>query len=487
MHRSRIFLYSSLCAALLGVTACAHIPVDDQLYPQRDIASAHLAADIKLARDGWPAARWWNDYRDPQLNRLIEQALKDSPTLEISAARVAEAHAALSVDRADNGIGIGLNAAANRQRYSANGLFPAPIGGSYFSEQTLQVQARTDIDWWGKHRAKIAAALGEENARRADYAQAEQSLAAVVAQNYFSLQSGRLQLANLQQIAILQNALVTDTAHRIAHGLASIDEQYAAQAKLDELRQQVSRLDVKNTHEREALRALLNGDANADALVELKPQASAKIPHTLPTQLGFELLARRPDLQAARWRVEASLSATEVARAAFYPDINLTGSFGFDAISLDHLLEAGSRTLFIGPTLSLPLFNRKSLQAKLGAARAARNEMIADYNQSVLNAVRDVAQNGAALQGIEKQITQQHDAAHATEALLTSSQAKFRQGLIDHGALIDAEITNLQQHDTTLQLDSLQLQAEVALIKALGGGYRMNSAPTKTTMIQPSN
>lgn len=490
--KSKIALYSSLCSIVIGITACAHIPTDEQNYPQKNIASAQLASDIalaKLAPNGWPEAQWWNDYQDSQLNRLIEHALKDSPTLEIAGARAESAHAALRLDRAADGIDVGFHAAVNRQRYSANGLFPAPIGGNYFSAETMQIQARTNFDWWGSHKAKIAAALGEENARRADYAQAEQSLAAAVAQNYFALQSGWARLANLQEIIRLQNVLIATTTRRINHGLASIDEQHTAQARLDELLQQASRLEVSNTQEREALRALVNADANANVISDLKPQPQIEKPHRLPTQLGFELLARRADLQAARWRVEASLSRIDVARAAFYPDINLTGSFGLDAISLDHLLRAGSRTLFIGPTLSLPLFNSNSLQANLGGARAAHNEMIADYNQAVFNAVRDVAQNGATLQGIEKQIVQQQDAARLTDALLQSAQTKFKQGLIDQSSLTHVEMTKRQQYDNSLQLDSMQLQAEITLIKTLGGGYHNTTLPSDTittTTTQPS-
>jgi multidrug efflux system outer membrane protein len=326
--------------------------------------------------------------------------------------------------------------------------------------------------------------VGEANARRADYAQAEQTLAAAIAHSYFNLQSGWARLANLQKIAATQREVVQDKTARVAHGIAAIDVQRLAETRLSELNRQVAQLDAQTVREREALRALLG--AGGDALADLKPLPLPDAPHAMPSKLGIELLARRPDLQAARWRVEASLNRTEAARAAFYPDINLTGSFGLDAISLSHLLEAGSRTLFIGPTLSLPLFNSKTLKGQLGIARNERNELIADYNQSVFNAVRDVAQAGAGLQGIESEMQQQADAVQSTNALLHSAQAKFRQGLTDRGATLEAELASLRQNDASLQLQNQRLLAEVALVKALGGGYRIEPFNGKTAFIQTS-
>jgi hypothetical protein len=120
----------------------------------------------------------------------------------------------------------------------------------------------------------------------------------------------------------------------------------------------------------------------------------------------MELLARRPDLQAARWKLEASLSKIDAAKAAFYPDVNLTGSIGLNSVKAEDLLQLASRTLYIGPSVSLPLFDSKRLDAQLDGARTNRNERIAEYNQTIVDAVREVAQ-GAQLQGIEQQIVQQ--------------------------------------------------------------------------------
>jgi multidrug efflux system outer membrane protein len=201
----------------------------------------------------------------------------------------------------------------------------------------------------------------------------------------------------------------------------------------------------------------------------------------MPSSLGIELLARRPDLQAARARVEAALSRIEVSKAAFYPDISITGAVGLDSLSVDKLLEYSSRTPFIGATLTLPLFNSATLQAQLGIVREQRNELIADYNQSVINAIRDVAQAGASLQGLEQQQREQAAATQLARDKLRSAQARFNQGLGDNSSLLNAQLAVFGQHDQDLQIQSQALLSQVALIKALGGGYVAGQSSNKNS------
>ncbi len=467
-------LATALAAALAG---CASAPPDQHPLQKRDLAGAELAADIKLAQEGWPAAQWWTAYHDEQLNALIKQALASGPSLEVAAAHIGTARSSLSRTVADLGIDTGLYANANRQRYSGTGLFPAPIGGSYYTEETLRLDLRYNFDWWGKNRAQVAAAVGALNADRAAYADAEQALAAAIAQSYFRLQGAWARLANSEQLAATQSALVQDKARRIARGLANADEQRAVEAELSLTRRQLAELKTDIASEREALRALAGADNQA--LADLKPVTLSPAPHQLPAHLGMELLARRPDLQAARWKVEASLSRIDAAKAAFYPDINLTGSIGLDTVKVENLLQAASRTVYLGPTLTLPLFDSKRLDAQLDGARTARNERIAEYNQTIVDAVREVAQGGAQLQGIEQQIAQQNAATGTARAQLASAQARLEHGLANNASVLNARLALLRQRDADLYLQQVQLLAEVALTHALGGGYH-EEAPLAT-------
>ncbi|MDB5774808.1 MAG: Outer rane component of tripartite multidrug resistance system [Herbaspirillum sp.] len=478
MAHSR-FQHSPLCAVcagllvaalVAGLAGCAPMPPEQQALPQRDLAGAQLAKSIRLARDGWPDAQWWTAYGDPQLNALMTQALRDAPTLQTAATRLGAAHSALQEQRAVQGLSVDLDASANRQRYSGTGLFPAPIGGSIYNEATLQLKAQYDFDWWGLHRAQIAAAVGEVNARQAEYAQAERTLSGAVAQSYFALQADWASLDNLRRQVETRQALLNDSQRRVAQGLAAIDLQRRAEVELAEAERQSAATEAQAGREREALRALLGADANA--LADLKPRPLPPAPAALPSSLGIELLARRPDLQAARWRVQASLSRIDAAQAAFYPSINLTAVFGQDSLSFRNLMDAGSRTFFIGPALSLPIFDSGRLQARLGSERNARDAMIAEYNQTVVDAVREVAQEGVSLQGLERQQAQQTLAEQADSRMLDGARRKFHAGLAARDEVLDAQMALLQQQALSLQLQGRQLDTDVALIKALGGGYR---------------
>jgi multidrug efflux system outer membrane protein len=459
----------------LALAGCASIPPDTQQLPQQDLATVQLAADIHLASEGWPAAQWWRQFQDPQLDQLIEQALAASPNLAVANARIGSALSAFDARHAERGPRVDLGANANRQRYSGNGLMPAPIGGNYYNEVTVGVQAHYDLDWWGKHKAQIAASLGEVNARRAEYAMAEQMLAAEIARHYFSMQSGWARMDNLHALVALQQQLVLDKEKRIANGLGVSDDHLSAQTRLSLLQQQIALLETQVVTEREALRALLGATGDNTALASLQPKEAQALPHALPGKLGMELLARRPDLQAARWRVQASLSSIEAAQASFYPDIDLGASFGLDAIKLGKLLQSGSRTLFIGPALSLPLFDSGRLQAQLAGARSERNELIADYNQNVFNVVRDVAQAGARVQGVENQLRLQQENLRASEAQLRNANARLKQGLADRATQLNAEMTVRGQVDLGMQLQNQRQNAEINLTVALGGGYRGSS------------
>lgn len=460
-----------LCLALL-LTGCATAPHDRIIQASPDFARAQHAASIKLAKDGWPEARWWTRYDDPQLNALVDRALKDSPTMAVAATRIGYAQAALAAQRSVGGGSLGLEVGLNRQRYSGNGLFPEPIGGSFYNDAAVQVKASYDFDWWGKQRALVAASLGEVNARQADAAQAEQELAASVVQSYLRLQLLWARRDNTIAMSALERDLIADRKARIGRGLATSDAQSLAERDLASLDEQAAAFATQAGRELEALRALTGAvAANASEQFTVTPHALHGGAASLPQELGLALLARRPDLQAARWRVEATLGRVTAREAAYYPDLNLTGAIGLDAVSLGKLLKYDSRTMVVGTIIDLPLFHSRSLDADLDSARADRNAAIADYNQAVFRAVAEVAEEGATLQGLAVQAQAQARTLAASGQLVASAQRRIDHGLGDRASLLDARQALLRQQDTALYQQDAALQTEVALTKALGGGY----------------
>ncbi|MES2149521.1 MAG: efflux transporter outer membrane subunit [Pseudomonadota bacterium] len=455
----------ALLALLLA--GCAPIPPDPHHVTQSDAALARHGPDFALGLDAWPSPNWWSAYADPRLDALIAQALRTNPSLDVARSRLAAANAALSARRGQDGAVAALEAGMNRQRYSGNGLFPEPIGGNYFNDSTVQLRAGYNFDWWGKRRAQLGSALGEVKASLAGQAQAEHLLAALVAHSYSRIVGLQLRAANLATEADIETELIADKARRVEHGLARSDELRGAELERAGLEQQMASLETDAAQEHEALRALVGG-----TLEPIVARGYAAQAHALPSRLGLELLARRPDLQAARYRVEAALGRVAASQAAFYPDINLIGAFGLDAIDIGKLLRGASRTLLAGATLELPLFDSARLGAQLDAARAARDELIADYNQAVLNAVREVAQDGLALAGIERQLQLQQMRLGSRSAQWHSARQRLAQGLAENGAVLQARLALMHEQGARLELLQAERAAEIALNTSLGGGYR---------------
>jgi multidrug efflux system outer membrane protein len=468
---------SVMLAISLSLAACVSIPPESSTPRQTNGNAVQLPDDLRQAAEGtWPQDDWWEQYGDAQLNHLVEKALRDSPDLEAAAARVNAAQAALVIARASDKIDVGVDASTNRQRYSTNGLFPAPIGGGTFSDFNVQLGMRKDLDAWGKTRALITAAAGEKAARQAEQAQVRQALAVSVAQSYFEFQADGAVMTDLQEQLAVQQALVADKQKRQARGLVSSDEALIEQSRLAELKRRLADVQAHSLAEREALRALVGGNAAWINQLAIRPLPT---PHEgVPAHLGFELLARRPDLQATHLRVEAAMSRVEAARAAFYPEINLSASLGLDSLSLSDLFQASSRTFFIGPTLSLPIFKRDSLKGQLASVRSGRDELIASYNQQVLDAIREVAQTVASINGLDKQLEQQQAMSTNTAALQRNTKAKLDRGLSDRASLLRADAAVLQDKQAYLTLIRQRLQADLRLTWALGGGYHADGTAT---------
>ncbi len=481
----RHFSLTLFAGAALLLAGCVHVPADQGTAKGPDFAQAQHLDTIVLARDAWPVEQWWRDYHDPQLDSLMDKALAASPTLAAAQARFAVARAVVKSEQAAGGAQVGVGAGLNRQRYSANGLFPEPIGGSWYTDSTLQVRGSYDFDWWGRHRAQVAAAVGEANANAAEAAQARQALTALIAQSYFRLQLLWARDDNLAALAKVQRGLLADRNARLAHGLATVDAQRGVELELGRTLEQSELLRTQAARECEILRAL--AAAGPDDLNNLKRQLPPALPAALPRTLGIALLARRPDLQAARWRVEAALGRVRASEAAFYPDLNLAGSLGLNAISLGKLLRGASRTMLGGATLELPLFDSGRLESSLGVARAGRDALLAEYNDAVLAAVRDVAAEGATLQGIGREIGAHGMAEQAASRLAASAETRLKRGLAERSSLLQAQLETLRQRDGALQLQDARLQTEVALVRALGGGYRAESLITTAAASAPAS
>ncbi|MBC8752301.1 MULTISPECIES: MdtP family multidrug efflux transporter outer membrane subunit [Paraburkholderia] len=474
-RRCALCIAWSLC---LGLPGCALIHKNGTPYAEISPGQINLADDIHLAREGWPAARWWDRYGDAQLDALIEQALADAPTMLIARTRVAQAKSDVELVRAGSSLQVVAQASLNREHVSANGFLRAysmnipAIGatGPWYTEGTVGLGASLNVDIWGKQRAQVAAALGVSNAQLAETSAVELEISTDVAQLYYGIQT-TYQLIDLlnesHEVAVFSVETHNARAVRGLEPQTQFEEARAQQLAIE--RQIVSAQDQIRQF-RESLRALVGAGPNG--LPPIEPVALPRPQAALPATLSYELLARRPDLQAMRWYVEASFDRIDAAKAAFYPSFDIKAFFGFNALHLADLFTHASRQIELIPGLSLPIFDGGQLNANLSGAREGSNLLIEQYNQAVLNAVRDVAQTGSSLQALDAETGLQQQRIESVAFARDSVEAHYQRGLTSRLAALQARQPVIAEQMTLLTLNAQMLGQEIALTKALGGGYR---------------
>lgn len=485
MNQTRLHLFRQfktlplipLGILVVSATGCALMRKDTDPLPKIPEQQIRLADGIRLARDGWPEAQWWHRYQDPQLDALIAQALKDAPVMAVARSRVEASRSYASLVDASNGLLAGLTGSMDRQEVSRNGFLgpfyhdiPAQgFTGPWYTGGTVGLQAGYDFDFWGKDKSRVEAALGLRNARQAEAAQAELVLSSRIAQMYFGVQALYATLGVLEQTRAIETELVQAHQARAERGLEAQTPTELALAHKLELDQQVSAAHARLALLREAIRALAG--AGPDHLPAIQPVPLPSVSSRLPTSLGYELLARRPDLQAMRWYVQASMSQVDAARAAFYPSFDIRAFFGYDALHIHDLLRQSSRQINLVPGLSLPIFDSGRLNASLASARTQSNTLIAQYNQAVVDSVREVAQAGIELEDLGQQLEIQDAKLKAVRFARDSAEAHYGRGLADKVTAMEARLPVLAQQGRQIQLCNLQIHADIGLIMALGGGY----------------
>jgi outer membrane protein, multidrug efflux system len=475
---------AALSVALAVVlSGCAVPPKEEHPSLRADVPLAGLES---TTRAGWPEAEWWRQYNDPQLDQLIAMALRGAPDLLQARTRVDSAQQSIRIAAAQSGLRIDGNAQVERQRLSDNSLIPSRfLGFTWYNQADLGVQLQYDFDWWGKKRSAIESAVDQARAAEAQRSAASLALQSSVADTYFGWLADQERVRLADETIATQERLARIAALRVHQGIDLSDTAQQAQAQLAAARQQRVAYEGSAAIRRAALAALI-GVAPAD-LPALQPRPLPVISGGVPAQASIDLIARRPDIAASRWQVESALKQTDVARAQFFPDISISAMAGLSSIDMDKLFTGGSRVFGLTPALHLPIFENGLLQANHGQSEAQLGAAVAQYNSTVIAAARDVATQSLTVDQTVARRQQQAAQIDVAEKLLGTAQARARSGLRDDRESLNAQVQLLQQHDADVALQGQALSADVALIKALGGGYRAPSPPTGTEHLSPMN
>ena len=432
---------------------------------------------LKATAVAFPTQDWWTRFVDAELDRLEQQALAGSPDLQQAQAREREAQAATGVAHSALLPHVGAGLSTTRERFSANGYFPPPIGGSTFTEDQLTLNGSYELDFFGRNRARLRAAVGRQRAAQAQVQAARVMLTSDVAASYFRLAGLVAQQRVLQASLEQRRSIARLVGERARAGLDNTLQQRQAQAQIPQLRVDLDANLEAQQQARHALAALIG--AGPQATAGLHPHLAGVPLPQLPAQLPLSLIGRRPDVVAARWEVQSALASVAEAKARFYPDINLSAFIGFDSISLSKFLNTGSREFGVGPAIDLPIFEGGALRANLRAHDAQADEAIDAYNATLVAAVREAADAISQRRSTQQQIQAQSRALKLASQAHRLAGQRYDAGLGNELVVLQTQAPVLQLQQLGVRLKTQALVDDVALVRALGGGYdAAGGAPT---------
>lgn len=468
MSLHRRLLAASLALAL---SACADM---GHIAPQSVLADAHAldggkAADAGSTPIDWPRAQWWQSLQDPQLDRLMEQALADSPTLRGAQARVRQAEALAGAAEDRTRPQADANVSINRELYSQHGSTPAPLAGNYAWRNQATVTASYDLDLWGRNREALAAALGDVQMASAESQMARLALETALVRTYIQL-SYQFTLQDVIKESLAQRARILDiTQKRRQAGIGTEVDVAQIETTLPAGRRQLEQASEAVALLRNQLAALSGKGPSAGSALT-RPVLRLDRPLAIPTALPADLIGRRPDIAAQRWRVEAAARRIDAAKAEFYPNVNLVAFAGFQAFGFSHFLDANSQVRGASPALSLPIFAGARLRAQLGSQTAVYDGAVDQYNATVINAMSDVANAVTRAQSLQKQHQLTQQALATAQRARDLAEQAYKAGMSDAINMLNTQVALLAEQQQQAQNGASELDLYVSLMNALGGG-----------------
>ncbi len=462
---SQLFIF----ALLLLLTACTlpHLPTRQvQRLDLKKIQAGQLF-DATALHQEWPGPSWWRQFGDAQLDQLIEQALRQSPSLHSAAARVSAAAALVGGERAALRPQLDAAVQPSYEHFTADEFIPPPYGGNTYWDNQVLLESRFDLDLWGRHHALLAAALDRLHVSTAESAQARQVLISAILTSYLRWALNKERTDYLNALLDTRTQLLALAERRWHVGLGTEIEVNSVAATLPPVQKALARARAEDTRQRDQIALLCGLPPAAGEALHAPTLHLSTLP--LPARIPLRWLGRRPDVIAARWQVEADAQDIGAAKAAFYPDISLSALVGYQALGFSQLFSNSAHLYGVLPALSLPLFDGGARQAHLSAAAARRDADVAHYNDTLLRAMQEACDHWASLQSLQTE----HAAAVHALALARREEDLARRGqragLIAASRPMQATSRRLQRTQEVADLDFASLQEQVLLIRALGG------------------
>jgi NodT family efflux transporter outer membrane factor (OMF) lipoprotein len=469
---------ATLTLALAGCATSRGLHPDGQLTDSQNLAIEHSLADVKLTPAAWPAQDWWVGLGDPQLSALINEALKNNPSLAAAdaAARLAQAQAQGA--NAARGPQVDLDAAAPGVRLSNKDYsYPVADLGTFAWASSATLDFSWGLDLWGGKRAAWEAALGRSRAAQIDAHATRIQLSVNVARAYIQLGYAYAQ-QDVAKAELQRTGKVLELTRRyVSAGLATPQQLHQADFAVASAQQQQAQVERTIDAVRSSLSVLL-GQGPDRGLQIARPRLLKPTDLVLPDNLPMDLIGHRPDLVAARWRVEAAGKDIKVAKTEFLPNISLSAMAGFVEVGDNTSLFAlPARTFGVIPALSLPIFDGGRRRANLAATDASYDGLVAQYNATLVRAVNEVADHYSALKSMRRQIAAEQRAQQDAQQAWDDTLKLYKGGLGSSLETLIAREQLLAAQQRMAALDNQQMDLSVQLIQSLGGGYQAGNPP----------
>ena len=448
--------------------------------PDHYAAGQSLAA---VAPAAWPGSDWWVGYGDPQLDTLISEALAGSPDVASALARVRRADALAQQAGAARLPTLDMSASVSAAKQSYNNGIPAAFVPKGWNESgNVHATLGFDLDLWGRNRAAFAAARSDAEAAQLDYEQAALLLSTSIADAYADLARLFAERAVQQTALTVREQTLALVSDRVASGLDTQAELKQASAAVPAARSDLAATDEQIGLTRNRVAALLG--AGPDRGLTIDAPAVTIVPRGIPADVTTDLVGRRPDIAAARARVEAEASRIKVARADFYPAISLSGILGFQSLGLPNLFKSGSDYGSVGPAISLPIFRGGALEGQYRGARASYDEAVANYDRTVTDAYRAVADVVVSQRALATQLDQSRVSLADFQTAYGIATQRYQGGLSTFLDVLTAQDRTLQAQRIVADLQSRAFTLDIALVRALGGGFTAPASAHRTTPLK---
>ena len=477
---SKAFRIGMLSLTVSTLCACAVVTGKHETLAQVDNARLNLPEVSGRTLAQWPQQGWWTQYNSPTLNALIEQAMRDGPSLKVLATRIdASQNAADAVRKLSYPMGqvkvdwtgqeffntrIDGATPQSQAALSSRGI-PTNPSDQFIALTNISAGISWDLDLWGHNRALYGAALGLSRAQTLEYEAARQGVIANIVGLHAQI------MAFTERANIVDKQIATQTTlrqrwlEREQAGLQPTQNSVQVDMTLAQLAQLKQSLMAQKAVARAQLAALIG--QTPEQLAEFFPEQTWQTLN-LPQNIPVQILGTRPDIAAAREYIVASTEQVNAVKAEFYPNINIGLSTALQLLNLQDILDFRGQNAAVKPAISLPIFNTIQLNAKLRQQQAQLDNTIAQYNQTVFQAVSDAHQQLAQYRQAQAYLTAQARIVKDSQTLTDLSAQRYRAGMSPQMESLMYQTATLREQDALVMGYAMRRAQEARLASSLG-------------------